>query len=141
MTPPVSRRRRRRGAPRPRGARDSPVLCAGFEAWATALWDAALRWTTGRCRLALLCWRLRLLHARLLLEAEGAAAAARRLRGEARDWLRRWAGDAALPFAVFARLEAAAGGAARGLQAALQAVRAAVRDAAAPHADALFAAR
>lgn len=55
--------------------------------------------------------------------------------------LRRWAGGAALPFAVFARLEAAAGGAARGLQVALQAARAAATDERTPHVDALFAAR
>lgn len=128
-----ARRRRRR--------RRSPASRAGFDAWSAALWDAALQWTADRRRLALLCWRLRLLHARLLLLDRAEAAGVRRLRGEARDALRRWAGDAALPFAVFARLEAAAGGPARGLQAALQAVRAACRDERTPHADALFAAR
>lgn len=90
----------------------------------------------------MLCWRLRWLHALvLLLHGEAGRREARRVRGEARAALKRFAGASPLPYAHFARLELAAGepGAAR--RAALHALRAALRDPACPPHHRLYVAR
>ncbi|KAM3955700.1 LOW QUALITY PROTEIN: uncharacterized protein ACR2FA_010380 [Aphomia sociella] len=117
---------------------------AGYLSWVGALWEAACGWAAGARRTALLCWRLRWLHALMLLvdpEEESGRAELRRMRGEARAALRRHAAGAALPFAQFARLELVAGAPQHARRAARLALRAALRDAAAPPPHRLYAAR
>ncbi|XP_059057465.1 nuclease SbcCD subunit C-like [Achroia grisella] len=117
---------------------------SGFLSWVNALWEAACSWTAGDERLALVCWRLRWLHALALLadpDNDAGRAELRRLRGEARGALRRHAGAAPLPFAQFARLELLSGGPAAARAAALHALRAALRDHAAPAPRRLHVAR
>lgn len=117
---------------------------AGYLSWLSALWDAACEWLAGEQRVALLCWRLRWLHALLLLldpQDEPGRREARRMRGEARAALKRFAGTSPLPFAQFARVEHAAGAHEAARRAVLHALRAALRDPAqAPHAR-LYVAR
>ncbi|XP_063362807.1 uncharacterized protein LOC134651638 [Cydia amplana] len=121
----------------------------GYRGWVEALWEAALAAAGADGALALLCWRLRWLHAQLLLLPESGASAgeARRIRDAAQASLKRWGGAHALAFALFARLAHAAaprGGGGRpdaGRRAALVALRAALQDAGAPHAHLLYIAR
>lgn len=95
-------------------------------------------WTEGARRLALVCWRLRWLHALARLAEPSEA---RRLRHEARAAIKRHAPAAPEAFVHFARLEADVVGGAAGARAATAALRAALRDEAAPPERALFAAR
>ncbi|XP_075975666.1 uncharacterized protein LOC142976263 [Anticarsia gemmatalis] len=110
----------------------------GYSRWVNALWEASWSWSAGVARVALTCWRLRWLHAQLLLLEPGAEV--RRLRGEARAALKRCGATCgALPYVQFARLEATAAGAACGRRAALLALRSALREGEAP--ERLYAAR
>lgn len=135
--------------PRPPCALPLTVILsvAGYLSWVNALWEASCEWATGERRLALLCWRLRWLHALLLLAdgaGEGDGAEARRIVSEARGALRRHAAGSPVAYALFARLHAAAAGAAgaeRGRHAALQALRAALADGAVPATHRLYVAR
>ncbi|CAH1636262.1 unnamed protein product [Spodoptera littoralis] len=88
------------------------AAAGGFLRWVRALWDAACEWLTGEWREAMLCWRLRWLHALLLLldlQDEAGRSEAQRIRNEARAAVKRWAASA-LPYAHVARLERRAAG-------------------------------
>ncbi|CAH2047595.1 unnamed protein product, partial [Iphiclides podalirius] len=112
----------------------------GYLSWVGALWEACWSWAGGARREALLCWRLRWLRALALAGADEVEA--RRVRGEARALLKRAAGGAPLPFAEWARLEGALGGAPhRALRGAKHALRAALADEGAPHCHLLYIAR
>lgn len=92
---------------------------AGYLTWVSALWEACCDWSDSpRGTLALVCWRLRWLHALVL--AAPRAAEARRLRAQARRLLKQHAPDAPVAFALFARIEADAGDAEGARRAALQ---------------------
>ncbi|XP_072932982.1 uncharacterized protein [Epargyreus clarus] len=142
----------------------------GYLSWVRSLWDACCGWVTGERRVALLCWRLRWLHALLLLvdrEEDGGAEEVRetnrslprstfvppsplqtylpsaqvaRIRDEARAALKRFGDGSPLAFGQFARIEREAGGGERAGRAALRALRAALA-AAAPQEHALHVAR
>ncbi|KAJ8716913.1 hypothetical protein PYW07_003540 [Mythimna separata] len=117
---------------------------AGYLSWLSALWDAAAAWLPPEQRVALLCWRLRWLHALVLLldpqEAVGKREA-RRIRMEARAALKRFAGTSPLPYVHFARIEHAAAELAGARRAALHALRAAHADPAVPPHQRLYVAR
>ncbi|CAH2109282.1 unnamed protein product [Euphydryas editha] len=131
----------------------------GYLSWVNALWDACCEWASGWARAALLCWRLRWLHALLLAAGggpgaaagggpeaaagggSGTAAEAVRLRGEARALLRRFDCASPLPFAELARLELLAAGRGAALRVAARALRAALLDPACPPHHVLHVAR
>ncbi|KAJ8723050.1 hypothetical protein PYW08_002962 [Mythimna loreyi] len=117
---------------------------AGYLSWLCALWDAAAEWLAGERRVALLCWRLRWMHALVLLldpqEALGKRET-RRMRMEARAALKRFAGASPLPYIHFARIELAAADAPAARRAALHALRAAHADPAVPLHQRLYVAR
>ncbi|XP_063381918.1 uncharacterized protein LOC134668368 [Cydia fagiglandana] len=142
------------GAPRPllRLAVDPPHYFSddyGYRSWVEALWEAALVAAGADGAVALLCWRLRWLHAQLLLlpESPESAVEARRIRDAAQATLKRWGGAHALAFALFARLAHAAaprGGGGKpdaGRRAAVVALRAALQDASVPTTHLLYIAR
>lgn len=112
------------------------AAAGGFLRWVRALWDAACEWLAGDWREAVLCWRLRWLHALLLLldlQDEAGRSEAQRIRNEARAAVKRWAASA-LPYAHAARIERVVAGEGRARRAALAALRAALADPAlAPH--------
>ncbi|KPJ16083.1 hypothetical protein RR48_06038 [Papilio machaon] len=117
----------------------------GYLTWVNSLWEACCGWASGVRRTALLCWRLRWLRALLLVAHAGSAPAAtgadsatadaeiRRMRADAQCILRRLAGSAPLPFAEWARLEAAVGGVTGATRAARHALRAAIDERDIPH--------
>ncbi|XP_061714634.1 uncharacterized protein LOC133523138 [Cydia pomonella] len=117
----------------------------GYRSWVEALWDAALAAATGDGVVALLCWRLRWLHAQLLLlpESSESAVEARRIRDAAQATLKRWGGSRALAFALFARLAhaAAARGGGGGPDAGRRAAAVALQDDAVPTTHVLYIAR
>ncbi|XP_047531304.1 uncharacterized protein LOC125066992 isoform X2 [Vanessa atalanta] len=115
----------------------------GYLSWVNALWETCCARARGWVRAALVCWRLRWLHALLLAaggEAEARAEAAR-IRSEARALLRRLDCASPLPFAEFARVELLAAGREAALRVAGRALRAALLDAACPPHHALYVAR
>ncbi|CAK1555055.1 unnamed protein product [Leptosia nina] len=114
----------------------------GFAGWVAGLWEACCAGCEGPAREALLCWRLRWLHARLTLIATDGPGGAATLRSEARGVLKRLAQSSPLAFAEFARLEASVdGGAERAIAAATHALRAVIADPDRPTVDALYVAR
>ncbi|XP_049872922.1 uncharacterized protein LOC126371652 [Pectinophora gossypiella] len=88
-----------------------PGDTTGFFEWREALWAAALSGTSGAMRAALLGWRLRTLHARLLLHADQEDAV-KRIRCSAREAVKQYGDGEPVSLVLAARLEAAAAAAA-----------------------------